>query len=182
MGRGNVSVSGEFEGLYYIDNGDIHVYRRDNPLDDEPETVLMKELGSADINTGAWVYDEYRTMEEEGDILECFVDSFGRMFPSFARVSEEKWVKNGLYGDPCRRVIMESGLFYIAVEDNEWSLAVELIQKEDPYDNHLSGLQGRHFQRYLDGMKICLLERLPSICIRTGPWTSGVIRREDLAG
>ena len=30
MGRGNVSVSGEFEGLYYIDNDDIHVYRRED--------------------------------------------------------------------------------------------------------------------------------------------------------
>lgn len=181
MGRGNVSVSGKYEGLYYIDNDDIHVYRRDNPLDDEPETTLLKDLGSADINTGAWVYDEWGTMEEEGDILECFMDDFGRMFHSFSRVTEERWIRNGRYGDACRRVIMESGLFYIAVEDNEWSLAVELIQKEDPYDDHLSGLQARHYQRYLDGMKTCLLERLPSIAFRAGPWTSGVIRREDLA-
>ena len=71
---------------------------------------------------------------------------------------------------------MESGLFYIAVEDNQWSLAIELIQKEAPYDDHLSGLQGLHFRRYLDGMKTCLLERLPSIGIRTGAWTSGVNR------
>lgn len=177
MGRGNVSVSGEYEGLYYIDNENIHVYRRDDHLAEEPETTLLKELGSADISTGSWVYDEYRTIEEEGDIIECFSDSFGRMFPSFSRVWENRWVKNGLYGDLCRRVIMENGLFYIAVEDNEWSLAVELIQKEDPYDNHLAGLQAKHFQRYLDGMKTCLLERLPSIGIRTGPWTSGVIRR-----
>lgn len=105
MGRGNVSVSGPYEGLFYIDNDHIHVYRRDDPLSDEPETMLMGSLSSADINTGAWVYDEWGTMEEEGDVLECFMDSFGRMFPSFARVTEERWVKNGLYGDPCRRVI-----------------------------------------------------------------------------
>lgn len=182
MGRGNVSVSGRYEGLFYIDNDHIHVYRRDAPLGDEPETRLMESLSSADINTGAWLYDEYGTMEEEGDILECFMDSFGRMFPSFTRAGEDQWIKNGRYGDPCRRVIMESGLFYIAVEDNQWSLAIELIQKEAPYDDHLSGLQGLHFRRYLDGMKTCLLERLPSIGIRTGAWTSGVIRREDLAG
>lgn len=29
MGRGNVSVSGRYEGLYYIDNDHFHVYRRD---------------------------------------------------------------------------------------------------------------------------------------------------------
>ena len=82
MGRGNVSVSGRYEGLFYIDNDHIHVYRRDAPLGDEPETRLMESLSSADINTGAWLYDEYGTMEEEGDILECFMDSFGRMFPA----------------------------------------------------------------------------------------------------
>lgn len=36
---------------------------------------------------------------------------------------------------------MESKLFYVAVQDNEWSLAVELIQKEPPYDDHLGGLR-----------------------------------------
>lgn len=107
------------------------------------------------------------------------MDSFGRMFPSFSRVSGEQWVRDGAYGDMNRRLIMESGLFYVAVQDNEWSLAVELIQKESPYDDHLSGLQARHYQRYLDGMKTCLLERLPSICIRTGPWTSERITREE---
>ena len=44
MGRGNVSVSGPYEGLYYIDNDHIHAYRRDDLLSDEPETRLMGEL------------------------------------------------------------------------------------------------------------------------------------------
>lgn len=184
MGRGNVCVSGKYEGLYYIDNADIHVYRRDDPFDDYPQTVLMKELSSADLNTGAWVYDEYGTMEEEGDILECFMDSFRQMFPSFQRVQKDRWIRNGWYGDFCRRVIMENGLFYIAVEDNEWSLAVELLQKGNTYedghlseDGRLSKLQAKHFRRYLDGVKSCLLERVPSIGTRTGAWTHGIIKR-----
>ena len=56
---------------------------------------------------------------------------------------------------------------------------VEYIQKEDPYDDRLSGLQARHYQRYLDGMKKCLLDRLPSIGTRTGAWTSGLIKGEE---
>lgn len=185
MGRGNVCVFGKYEGLYYIDNDDIHVYRRDDHFADEPETTLLKELGSADINAGKWVYDEVGTMEEERDILECFIGSFTRMFPSFRRMEKDRWVRNGWYGDFCRRAIMENGLFYIAIEDNEWSVAVELLQKgntyEDGYlsdDGRLLGLQAKHFQRYMDGIKECLLERLPSIGTRTGPWTSGVIRRD----
>ena len=38
MGKGNVCTQGKYEGLYYIDNDDIHVYRRNDPTDEEPET------------------------------------------------------------------------------------------------------------------------------------------------
>ena len=107
------------------------------------------------------------------------MDSFGQMFPSFSRVQGDVWIRTGAYGDYDRRVIMENSLFYIAVQDNQWSVAVELIQKEDPYDDHLSGLQARHYQRYLEGMKKCLLERLPSIGTYGGAWTSGRITREE---
>lgn len=180
MGRGNVSVSGPCEGLYYIDNGDYHVYRRDDPFDEEPETRLMRALSYDDLTGGQWLYDEWGTGEELDDILECFITDFVRMFPSFERVFPHKWIRNGLYGDIAREVVLESGLFYIAIEDNEWSMAVELLQKDDPYDDHLEGLQKRHYLRYLEGMKTCLLARLPSIGVYTGAWTSGTINREEV--
>ena len=180
MGRGNVSVSGRYEGLYYIDNDHFHVYRRDEPGVEYPETQLMGDLSYDELTGIEWLYDEWGTAEEEDDILECFISSFVRMFPSFKRPMKETWIKNGSWGPLSRRVILESKLFYIAVEDNEWSLAVELLQKEDPYDDHLSGLQGRHYLKYLDGMKRCLLDRLPSIGTYAGAWTSGIINREEV--
>ena len=42
--------------------------------------------------------------------------------------------------------IMENSLFEIIIEDNEWSYAIKLIQKEDDWDNHLEGLQKKHYQ------------------------------------
>ena len=81
--------------------------------------------------------------------------------------------------DHNRQSILESSLFHIAIEDNEWSLAIELVQKEGLYGDNLYGLQARHYQKYLEGMKRCLLEHLPSIGIRTGAWTSDVIKREE---
>lgn len=181
MGRGNVCVTGQYEGLFYIDNDDITVYRRETD-GDEPEFCLLRSLDYSSVTGGEWSYDEFESRWREEDVLEGFMDSFGHMFPSFSRTQGDVWIKTGAYGYYERRVIMENNLFYIALEDNEWSLAVELIQKEDPYDNHLNGLQSRHYLRYLDGMKRCLLELLPSIGIRTGAWTSGLIKREDLAG
>lgn len=153
MGRGNVSVSGPYEGLYYIDNDDFHVYRRDDLFSGETETRLKGELSREDFAGSEWVYDESGTAEEERDILDWFMNSFTRMFPSFRRPADELWIRNGSWGDYSRKVILENKLFYITVEDNEWSLAVELLQKENPNDNRLRGLQSRYFQKYLEEIK-----------------------------
>ena len=175
MGKGNVCTLGKYEGLYYIDNDDIHVYRRDDPTDEEPETCLMRELDYEELTGDQWLLDEYGTMEEQEDIEEAFVDAFTKMFPSFSRPNSDQWLNQ------TRRVLLENGLFYICLEDDEWSVAVELIQKEEPWgDAWMENLQKRWYERYLDGIKRCLLDRLPSICIYTGAWTSRVVRKEDL--
>lgn len=175
MSRGNVCVTGKYEGLYYIDNDDFHVYRREEPdSDEEFESRLLKDLSYPELTGGEWFFCEAETEDEKDDILECFIEGFTRMFPSFRRPEPaELWLEDA-------RVILESKLFHIAVEDNEWSLAVKLLQKEEPYDDHLSGLQSRHHMKYLEGMKRCLLEVLPSIGTYVGAWTSGRITREEL--
>ena len=181
MGRGNVCVFGEVRWLYYIDNDHIHVYRDSEDMSDYPETRLMGDLDYGELTGGRWLYDEWGSMEEEGDILECFMDDFTRMFPSFEKASGDKWIRAGLYGDRSRRVILESKLFYVCLEDNEWSMAVELIQKEEPWGlSWMENLQKRLYEKYLDGMKKALLNRLPSIGIRTGAWTSGTIKRDEV--
>ncbi len=181
MGRGNVCVTGKHEGLYYIDNDHFHVYRRDEPdSDDEFQTRLLRDLSYEELTGGEWHLDEWETEDEKDDILECFIESFTMMFRSFERPAKETWLTEPGFGGRSRRVLLESKLFNIALENNEWSLAVELLQKEDPYDDHLSGLQGRHYMKYLDGIKRCLLEFLPSIGTYGGPWTSGRITREEL--
>ena len=63
---------------------------------------------------------------------------------------------------------------------NEWSYAVKLIQKECWYDNHLEGLQKKHYQNYLEGIKNILLEIFPEIGCYGGAWTHGTITREDV--
>lgn len=182
MGRGNVCVSGPCEGLYYIDNEDFHVYRRADDLSDWPETRLMGELDYAELTGGEWLYDEEGTSCEEEDVLECFMADFRQAFPSFVRPAKEVWLTEPGFGGCSRLVLLESKLFYICLEDNEWSLAVELIQKEEPWgDVWMENLQKRLYQKYLDGMRKALLNRLPGIGIRTGAWTSGRIKREECA-
>lgn len=85
MGRGNVCVTGAYEGLYYIDNDDFHVYRRDDPhSDDEFESRLLKDLSYQELTGGEWYYCESDTAEEEDSILECFVEASPSCFPPSA--------------------------------------------------------------------------------------------------
>ena len=176
MGKGNCCVHGAYEGLYYIDNDDYVVYRFNDPYAEEPEVRLQGDLSNKEISGNDWLYDEEGTMCEENDVLECFMEGFAEAFPDFKQPKSNEWL------DGCNRIIMESDLFYIAVEDNEWSLAVKLLQKEDKDDSgdEMEGRQMHLYQKYLEGMKVALLNRLPSIGCYDGPWTSRIIKREEV--
>ncbi len=124
MGRGNVCVTGSYEGLFYIDNDDLRVYRKDGPGTDDCEDRLQRDLDYADITGPDWYLDEVGSSYEEADVLECFCNEMRKLCPSFQPAANSNvWLGNE------RRVILENELFYICVEDNEWSLAVELVRK-----------------------------------------------------
>ena len=61
--------------------------------------------------------------------LEQFIGDFTQRFKSFSRCNE--WISSS------EKAVLENSLFYIVVEDNEWSIAIKLIQKEQGY--HFSG-------------------------------------------
>ena len=168
MGKGNVCVSGPYEGLFYIDSDYTTVLRRE---DDCEDTILQKDLSAKDLSGNGWLFDDEGSANELEDVLECFVENFTHRYPSFARVKQDKWLGRNV------RVILESSLFYIGIEDSDWAYAVELLQKDNPCSE---GFQRKHYKAYLDGMKAALLERLPSIGTYTGPWTHGTIRREPV--
>ena len=70
---------------------------------------------------------------------------------------------------------MENDLFYIVTEDNEWSMAIKLIQKEDA-----SGyLQSKTYEKYLNGIRDCLFMQFDELGVYAGPWTSGTIYKKD---
>ncbi len=183
MGRSNVCTYKPYEGLYYIDNADFFVYRNQDPdSGDDHYGLLQREMSNDELMSDDWIFDELATMDEWDDIVECFVDDFTRKFHSFwdAREPRGRWIKdNRLYENV--QIVMESKLFYIGVEDNQWSMAVMLIQKKSIWSYSLDGLQAGHFQRYLDGMRDCLFNRLDRLGTYAGAWTSGTIWKGDAA-
>ena len=169
MGRGNVCVTGDYEGLFYIDNDDLLVYRRkDSDPEDEDFFVMLGAIEYQDMNK--YEYDEFESELVWDEVLWELKDGLKKRFHSFTECNE--WISRE------RHAILENNLFYVCVQDNEWSTAVMLIQKEHwCYD--LSGLQSKHYQTYLDGIRDVLFERFESLSIYSGAWTSGTIRREE---
>lgn len=168
MGRGNVCVHGQYEGLYYIDNDDLLVYRlKDSEPEDDGSIAMLGDIDFADM-------DKYECDELESGFVwdETVYELKRRMMEMFRSFSEcDEWL-----GNECH-AILENRLFYICVEDNQWSMAIELIQKEDPYGDSLDGLQKRHFQRYMDGLRDALFEQFDTLRVYGGAWTSGLIRK-----
>ena len=171
MGKGNCCVTGQFEGLYYIDNDDLLVYSREDE-DGEYEACMQRDLAYDELTSGEWEYDECETYFTQRDFEVWFAEMFKKRYKSFR--STEKWISRE------RRAILQNDLFYIALEDNQWSLAVELIQKDRDWDSGwMRNLQSRHCESYLAEMKRLLLIRFPSIGLYAGAWTSGTLTREE---
>ena len=170
MGRGNVCVFNDYEGLYYIDNDYIDAYRFVGCDSDKEEIRLLGELSYDQLAGGDWHFDELESRWNYEEAIDWFKSSFKRRFKSFAECDE--WI------DREQKAILENDLFYIAVQDNQWSTAVMLIEKEDPWDNCRTGLKAKQYQNYLDGMRDCLFEQFETLGTYGGPWTSGRISRK----
>lgn len=171
MGRGNVCVTGDFEGLFYIDNDYLEIYRlREENPDDEESFKYLGELSYEELTGGDWVFDEWRSEMEWTDTKIYLIEGLKQRFKSLTDCSA--WIGRET------RALLENELFYIAVEDNQWSMAVLLLQKEH-WCFDLSGLQKRHYQTYLNAIRDVLFDMFPELGVYRGAWTSGRIKRED---
>jgi hypothetical protein len=153
MGRGNTCVFGDYEGLYYVDWDNFS-----NEYEDEHGNIIQD-------------YDFQR--EEWENSLYEFISDFTQKFKSFSKCDE--WISRE------DRAVLENKLFYIAITDNEWSMAIKLIQKEQEYyDNgNIENLQAKHYKTYLNGIKECLFNQFEELGTYGGAWTSGRIRRQQ---
>lgn len=152
MGKGNTCVFGGYEGLFYIDWDNFS-----NEYEDEHGNIIQD-------------YDFQRD-EWENSLYE-FISDFTQKFKSFSKCNE--WIGRD------EKAVLENKLFYITIADNEWSMAIKLIQKEQGYyDNgNIENLQAKHYKTYLEGIKECLFNQFEELGTYSGPWTSGRIRRQ----
>ena len=163
MGAGNVCTTGRCEGLYYIDKKFFDVYSK---VDECGERAFV----FSDEADDTYEYDELESEFTRDSFEYSFMEIVKKRYPSFDHV--DKWISRS------RRALLENKLFYIVTEDNQGSVAIELIQKESEYGSEdLVGLQMGLYLKYLEGIKNILLDMYGEVKIRTGAWTSGVIMK-----
>ncbi len=165
MGRGNVCTFGAAEGLFFVDNDFLDVYFKEDE-DGEREYRSLREADDG------FEYCESESYWNRKD-FECeFAEAMRERFPSLEYV--DKWISN------TRRALLENSLFYIVLEDNEWSLAVELIQKEGEYGGEEKvGLQMGLYMKFLEGIKQILLDMHGEVGEYCGAWTHKTVRKEN---
>lgn len=149
MGRGNCCVHGKYEGLFFIDWDNFS-----NEYENEDDGIITN----------------YKFQKWESSLYE-FIADFKEKFKSFT--SCDQWINRE------EKAILENELFYVVTEDNEWSMAVKLIQKEQDYykRGNIENLQAGLYKKYLEGMKNCWFNQFEEIGIYSGAWTSGTIKR-----
>ena len=145
MGRGNACVWGDYESIHYVPYTEFENYPY-NPDTDEADETQEKE------------FDEYA--------LDDFVSNVSCDFVSkFKSFSLEKtgraWIDNET------RIIAQNNLYYLATQDNQWSLAIKLIQKDD-----LEPLQQKHFKSYEKALVKILFDYASEVYGYGGAWTS----------
>ena len=168
MGRGNVCVHGKYEGLYYVDNGFLEMYSKRYRYEDM-DTCLRKDIDNLE---DGWEFDEEATYQNFDDFERAFVSRMLERFPSMHKPRRgREWVSRS------QRVVVENKLFYVVFEDNTWSLAVELIQKEPPFgDGSYEGLQANAYKSYLKGILHTILELTGEAGTYKGAWAHGTIK------
>lgn len=160
MGKGNIAV-GIHDGLYYVDYDHLYVYHHKDDVNDQR---LGRDIKLE--NFSQYQYDEILSNINMTNFIDTLEEQFRIRFPSFVSCSRYEQKSH---------VIAENHLYMLALEDNEWSIAVELLAKE----NNNLGLQKHHFPILYDQLKYILLTLFPEIHTRIGPWTSRCIKRED---
>ena len=176
MGRGNVCVHGKYEGLYYVDYENLHMYSKKDTFkteeDPDDEVRYGREIDYHELDE--WQYEEILSELEYEWMIEEIQKGMSKRFHSM--VACDKWI--GLRRE--EQAILENGMFYVTVEDNQWSVAVKLIQKEFDYEV-VEGLQKRHYETYLKAIRDILFEMFDEIGTYGGAWTSGTLRKQEIA-
>ena len=145
--------------LYYVDYDLMNVYVNKNDSSD----IKIGKDPVALQNPDTYVFDESLTQTRFDNFKTKFLDEMQKRYKSLKPVN--KTVKGVHY-------LLQSDMFIVAFEDNNWSVGVELLLNPKCKNENL---RKNLFPTFAKGMRDILLDIVGEIHTRTGSWSTNII-------
>lgn len=148
--------------LYYVDYDFMNVYVNKNDNNDIKVGKDPDALAQPDI----YLFDDVLTQTRFDNFKKKFIEQMTKRFKSLKPV--DKTVKGVHY-------ILQSDMFTVAFEDNNWSVGVELLCNKKCKNENLRA----HLQpSFAKGMRDILIDIVGEVQVRTGSWSSSTINKK----
>lgn len=161
----NVSVNPDREALFYVDYSHMDVYVNINDSND----VKTNNDPAIAQNPDLYRFDDTLTQARFDSFKKQFVK---KMQDKFKSLKPHDITTKG------KHQLLMNDMFIIAFEDNDWSVAVELL--ENPKSKN-PNLRPNLFPNFQKGMRDILLDLVGEIHIRTGSWSTQKMTKADAA-
>lgn len=159
----NVSVNPDREALFYVDYSHMDVYVNDsNDVKTNNDPAIAQ-------NPDVYRFDDTLTQARFDSFKKQFVK---KMQDKFKSLKPHDITTKG------KHQLLMNDMFIIAFEDNDWSVAVELL--ENPKSKN-PNLRPNLFPNFQKGMRDILLDLVGEIHIRTGSWSTQKMTKADAA-
>lgn len=155
MSKGNITC-GHKNAQFYVDYNNFNTYlNKNNP----EESMLEKDIPSDKL-------DDY---EFDMELTQIAYETFKGNLINHMQSHYKSLQKVIPSAKAEQKIILENNMFQIALMDNDWSIAVQLLRKPK-YTNE--AFQNRLFPTFLNGIVNALFDQVDVIHERTSSWTS----------
>lgn len=161
----NVSVNPDREAVFYVDYSKMDVYVNVNDSND----VKTNNDPAIAQNPDTYRFDDTLTQARFDSFKKQFIK---KMQDKFKSLKPQDVTAKG------KRHLLMNDMFIIAFEDNDWSVAVELL--ENPKSKN-PNLRPNLFPNFKKGMRDILLDLVDEIHVRTGSWSTQKMTKADAA-
>lgn len=145
------------EGLFFVNLNDLLIYhkkrqvnnfclKKDIPFGEEDNYIIDKEKS------------QYR--------YDCFKEKFCTEMQNRCQSLKPGKPDKNFPNTSKQKLLLENKLFRIVFENNQWSIAIKLLRKEDANQ----GISQQTFDTFLKHTKEALLMQIPEIYVRNGSW------------
>lgn len=161
----NVSVNPDKEALFYVDYSCMDVY------------VNINDSNDVKTNNDPAIAQNPDTYQFDETLTQARFDSFRKQF---IKKMQDKFTSLKLHDATIKgkHQLLINDMFIIAFEDNDWSVAVELL--ENPKCKN-PDLRPNLFPNFKKGMRDILLDLVDEIHVRTGSWSTQPMTKADAA-